>query len=51
MGVVSGFCPLHPFTVSKSGEETMPSVFCWCLSNESSHDVRFLIDEYWIDDA
>ena len=43
MGVVPCFRPLHPFTVFKCGEETVPSVLRGCLSDESSHDVRFLI--------
>ena len=43
MGMVSCFRPLHPFTVFKCGEETVSSVFRGCLSDESSHDVRFLI--------
>jgi hypothetical protein len=45
MGMVPGFCPLYPFTISEIGEITMPSCFRWCLFDKSPHDVRFLMND------
>jgi hypothetical protein len=43
MGMIPCLCPMNSFAVPEIGKERMSSRFSWCLSDESSHDVRFLI--------
>jgi hypothetical protein len=43
MGMIPCLCPLYSFAVPEIGKERMSSRFRRCLSDESSHDVRFLI--------